>query len=89
VKFLIRNVKFIDLNMKWINLRKGEISKEDDTIEDHDNIMQIKSTLTNKIKMQTKNPKEENEEVPLTQNIYDNDEYSITYQLEELSNGNL
>jgi hypothetical protein len=37
----------------------------------------------------TKNPKEENEEVSLTQNNDDNDESSIAYQPEELSNENL
>jgi hypothetical protein len=63
--------------------------EEDDTIADPDDIMQIKSTLTNKRKMQTKNPKEENEEVSLTQNNDDNDESSIAYQPEELSNENL
>jgi hypothetical protein len=76
--------------MKWIKLKERRVPKEeDDTIADPDDIMQIKSTLTNERKMQTKNPKEENEEVSLTQNNDDNDESSIAYQPEELSNENL
>jgi hypothetical protein len=50
--------------------------EEDDTIVDPDDIMQIKSTLTNERKMKTKNLKEENEEVSLTKNNDDNDECS-------------
>jgi hypothetical protein len=70
--------------------QERRVPKEEyDTIADPDDIMQIKSTLTNERKMQTKNPKEENEEVSLTQNNDDNDESSIAYQPEELSNENL
>ena len=63
--------------------------EEYDTIAYPDDIMKIKNTLTNDRKMQTKNPKEENEEVSLTQNNDDNDESSIAYQPEELRNENL
>ena len=57
--------------------QERRVPKEEyDTIADLGDIMQIKSTLTNKRKMQTKNPKEENKEVSLIQNSDDNDESS-------------
>jgi hypothetical protein len=44
--------------------------------------MQIKNTLTNKRKMHKENLKEEKEEISLTRNTEDNDQYSLEYQPE-------